>query len=206
MAYTHFTLEHISKTFALTIEEGHDLFVAAPKVEASTFLSGYLEQTVPLALAISTEKARSELIIAPILVELRHRLNNQISLFSGVDFPVAPEQGLNGVCDFLISRSRQQIYISCPVVALVEAKNDSIKSGLAQCMAEMLAARMFNEREGSGIEVVYGAVTNGSQWKFLKLHSDTLLVDVRDYFIDNLPKILGILVEMVSEQGSGEVG
>ncbi|NJN68341.1 MAG: hypothetical protein HC884_17335 [Chloroflexaceae bacterium] len=206
MAYAHFTLEQISKTFALTIGEGHDLFAAAPRVEASALLSGYLEHTVPLALAIATEKAKSELIIAPILVELRHHLNNQISLFSGVEFPVAPDQGLNGVCDFLISRSRQQIYLSCPVVALVEAKNDSIKSGLAQCMAEMIAARMFNEREGSGVEIVYGAVTSGSQWKFLKLQSDTLFVDVRDYFIDNLPKILGILVEMVSEKGTGEIG
>jgi hypothetical protein len=202
MPYAHFTLEQISKTFSLTIEEGHDLFSAVPKGEINAFLRGYLEHTVPLALAIGTEKAKSEMIIAPILVELRHQLDSQISLFSGVEFSVAPEQGLNGVCDFLISRSRQQIYITCPVVALVEAKNDSIKSGLAQCMAEMVAAQLFNEREGNGLDVVYGAVTSGSQWKFLKLQSDTMFVDLRDYFIDNLEKIMGILIWMVVGKGT----
>jgi hypothetical protein len=202
MPYAHFTLEQISKTFSLTIEEGHDLFSAVPKGEINAFLRGYLEHTVPLSLAIGTEKAKSEMIIAPILVELRHQLDSQISLFSGVEFSVAPEQGLNGVCDFLISRSRQQIYITCPVVALVEAKNDSIKSGLAQCMAEMVAAQLFNEREGNGLDVVYGAVTSGSQWKFLKLQSDTMFVDLRDYFIDNLEKIMGILIWMVVGKGT----
>lgn len=197
MSYAHFTLEQMSKTFSLTLEEGHDLFSAVPKGEINAFLRGYLEHTVPLALAIGTEKAKSEMIIAPILVELRRQLDNQISLFSGVEFSVAPEQGLNGVCGFLISRSRQQIYITCPVIALVEAKNDSIKSGLAQCMAEMVAAQLFNEREGNSLDVVYGAVTSGSQWKFLKLQSDTMFVDLRDYFIDNLEKIMGILIWMV---------
>lgn len=64
-------------------------------------------------------KARSELIVAPILVTLRKLLNNQISLFSGVELYVALERGLNGVFDFLISFSPQQLFIKAPVITLV---------------------------------------------------------------------------------------
>ena len=89
----------------------------------------YLNNNIPLAVAIGTEKAKSEMIIAPILIEMRRMLKNQISLFSGVKFNVNNTRGLNGFCDFLVSRSRQQSFIKSPVVAIVEAKNDNIKSG-----------------------------------------------------------------------------
>ncbi len=103
------------------------------------------------------------MIIAPILIEMRHILKNQISLFSGVKFNVDTSRGLNGFCDFLISLSRQQSFLKAPVVAIVEAKNDNIKSGYAQCMAEMIAARIFNEREGKEVKLISRMVTNGNQ-------------------------------------------
>jgi hypothetical protein len=148
-------------------------------------------------LAIHTEKARSELIIAPILVELRKILRHQISLFSGVDFTIDPAQGLNGVCDFIIARSPEQLFLSAPIVIIVEAKNENIKGGLAQCIAAMIAARLVNQREGTGIAVVYGAVTTGNVWRFLQLDQDTIRLDRQEHYLDRVGKILGILVHMV---------
>jgi transketolase C-terminal domain/subunit len=52
---------------------------------------------------------------------------------------------------------------------IVEAKNENIKGGLGQCVAEMVAAQIFNEREANAIDTIYGAVTTGEIWKFLKL-------------------------------------
>lgn len=198
MAYRDFTLEKVRKQFGLTLESDPDLFSAhiAPVILADAF-TAYLNYSVPLALAINTEKARSEMIIAPILVELKRLLNDQVSLFSGIEFNVDPAQELTGFCDFIISRSRQQLYLSAPAFIVVEAKNENIKGGLGQCLAAMLAARLFDEREGQAIEPIYGAVTTGNQWKFLSLKGAIADIDQKDYYIDRIDQIMGILAGMV---------
>jgi hypothetical protein len=194
MVYSDFTsLNNLKQQFGLTIHEGIDLFVSVPERPVSDSLTMMLKDNIPLALAIDTEKARSEMIIAPILIELRKQCQNQISLFSGVSFNVDATQGLNGVCDFLISKSPEQLFIVAPVITIVEAKNDNIKSGLGQCIAEMVAARLFNQREGNAVETVYGAVTTGSNWKFLTLTGNTVSVDLPEYYLKEVNKILGIL-------------
>jgi hypothetical protein len=197
MAYSDFTLPGVIRKFNLTLEERPDLFASVSESPVSAYLADTLEETAPLALSINTEKARSELIIAPILVELRRLMNHQISLFSGVDFTVNPEQGLNGVCDYIISRSPDQLFITTPVLIIIEAKNENIKAGLAQCIAAMVAAHIFNEREGNDISVLHGAVTTGSVWKFLKLQAQSVLVDQREYYLNNIGGILGVLLSIV---------
>ena len=198
MAYSHFTsLQSIKQKFHLTIDENTDLFASVNEVEVSQFLAETLKENIPLALAIHTEKARSELIIMPLLVELRKLLNHQISLFSGVDFEVDPPQGLTGVCDFIVCRSTEQFFISAPILVIVEAKNENIKGGLGQCMAAMIAAKLFNEREGNDLAMVYGAITTGNIWRFVKLEKDTAFIDRREYYIERVGKILGILLNMV---------
>ena len=123
---------------------------------------------LPLATAINTEKSRSEFLIAPILAELRRLANYQISLFSGTEFNVDKEKGLVGYCDYLISFSKEQYFVRSPIMAIVEAKNENIKNGLGQCIAEMIAAQRFNEQEGNEITENYGVITSGTIWKFLK--------------------------------------
>lgn len=198
MSYKDFTLETVRKLFRLTIESNQDLFsTTIQAVSLAETLTGYLSYSVPLALAINTEKARSEMIIAPILVELKRSLNDQVSLFSGVEFNVDPTQNLTGFCDFIIGLSRQQLYLSAPAFIVFEAKNENIKGGLGQCLAAMVAARIFNEREGQPLGQIYGAVTTGNQWKFLRLQGDTAYIDFNDYYIDRIEDIMGILVSMV---------
>jgi hypothetical protein len=133
------------------------------------------------------------LIVAPVLVEVRRLLDHRVSLFSGVDFDVAPECGLNGSCDFILARSPSQWVLIAPVLTVVEAKYDNIKAGLGQCIAAMVAARLFNEREGHEIPTLFGAVTTGSVWQFLRLQGQALDIDRRDYHIERVDKIIGIL-------------
>ncbi|MEM0982164.1 MAG: hypothetical protein AAGH78_18085, partial [Cyanobacteria bacterium P01_H01_bin.58] len=162
MSYKDFTLEKVQKQFELTLESDRDLFSALvqPMTLTDPFIS-YLNYSVPLALAINTEKARSEMIIAPVLIELKRLLHDQVSLFSGIEFNVDSDQDLTEFCDFILSLSRQQLYISAPALVVVEAKNENIKGGLGQCLAAMVAARLFDEREGQIIDPIYGAVTTG---------------------------------------------
>jgi hypothetical protein len=199
MSYANFTLKDIKSVLSLSINERVSLFSEVAEHSVSDHLLETLKENVPLALAISTEKARSELIIAPVLVELRKLLNYKISLFSGIELDIDSQKGLNGICDFVISRSDEQLFLSSPIITIVEAKNENIKGGLAQCIAEMYAAMLFNEKEGNATPIIYGAVTTGSTWKFIELHNAMVFIDVDEYYIDNVRKIIGILVKMIGK-------
>lgn len=200
MAYSDFSLREAVERFGLTLVDVPDLFGDVPEVEPSPLLRAMLPEFIPLALAINTEKARSELVVAPLLAALRAQLEHRFSLFSGIDFTVDPSQGLAGYCDFILSRSPEQQFLRSPVAAIVEAKNENLKSGLGQCMAAMVGARVFNEREGRWGEVVYGAVTSGSVWRFLRMQQTVVSLDQQEYHVRQLPKLVGILVRFVSDQ------
>lgn len=195
MSYSDFDLKKVKSCFNLEIIENEDLFSTLEDIEISSLLTEILKQNVPLALAMGTEKASSELIIINIFLELKKRLN--ISFFSGIDFTIDKEQGLNGFCDFIISTSPEQLFLESPVITLVEAKNEKIVSGLGQCIAEMLAARIYNERENETIPFIYGVVTTGHAWKFLKLDANKIYIDVENYYIKSPEKILAILCYMI---------
>ena len=197
MAYSDFSLAKVSKTFELKILDAVNMFSAIPELESSNFLVETLLYTVPLAISSNTEKARSEMIIAPILIELRKQLNSEISFFSGIDFTIDPERGLNGNCDFLISRSPELLILTAPVIIIVEAKKENINGGLGQCVAEMLGARIFNEREGNDIPAIFGAVTSGTNWRFLKLKDQVIEIDLTEYYLRDVNKILGILANSI---------
>lgn len=197
MAYSDFTLPGLIAQFNLTVVEDQELFAEIEPIAVPPFLDSMLRESAPLALAINTEKARSEMIIAPILIELRKLTRRRISLFSGVDFPVAPELGLTGYCDFIVSRSPEQLFIAAPAVIIIEAKNENIKGGLAQCLAAMLAAQIFNARAGKEFDAIYGVVTTGSAWKFLRLTGQTATIDLREYYLNELGGLLGVLLHIV---------
>ena len=151
MAYSDFDLTKVRKNFGLQIDEQPDLFADVPAVQPSATLSNILIETAHLAIAINTEKARSEMLITPVLLDIWR-----------------------------------------------QAKNENIKGGLGQCIAEMIAAQIFNEREDTTIETIYGAVTTGEIWKFLKLVGAVVSIDLSDYYIvRDVPKILGILCQGV---------
>ncbi|MGB7444603.1 MAG: hypothetical protein WA919_26350 [Coleofasciculaceae cyanobacterium] len=194
MAYSDFTtLSKVRTAFNLTIDETTRLFTDISPIEPSDYLKTTLNEFVPLANAINTEKARSELIIAPVLLEVRRHLNFQIGFFSGTEFNVDSSVGLSGYCDYILTASKEMYEIYAPVVTLVEAKNENIKGGLGQCIAEMVAAQRFNQQKETPIDTIYGAVTTGMIWKFLKLEQQTASIDLSDYFIKEVDKILGIL-------------
>ncbi len=193
MAYSDFSLASVKKSLNLTISPRQDLFSAVPALECSNHLTETLAYNVPFALASNTKKSRSEMIIAPILLEFTKQFSDRISLFSGVDFTVDSDLGLNGTCDFLIGRSVELLIISAPVILIVEAKQENINAGLGQCVAEMYAAQLFNEREGNQVSKIYGVVTTGEIWKFLTLEGQLVKIDLLEYFLNQVDKILGIL-------------
>jgi hypothetical protein len=190
-------LPEVLETFELTTLEKSGAFQDRPPAAPSRHLLETLAYNVSLASAVATEKARSELVVAPVLVELKRTLRPDISFFSGVDLSVDQDLGLTGTCDFILSASPEQLFLKAPVVVVVEAKNESIRAGMGPCVAAMVASQIFNAREGSAIETVYGAVTTGQIWRFSSLTGKTLEVDMLEYLIDQPDKILGILASML---------
>lgn len=197
MAYSDFTLKKVKQEFNLTLVEAERFLPEIPAIAPSSSLAEFLSESIPLAGATGSEKARSELIISPILLEVRKILNRQISLFSGEDFNVDSSVGLTGVCDFLLSRSPEQMIIEAPAVVIVEAKKADLKSGIGQCVAEMVAAQKFNQANNSSVPTIYGCVSSGTAWRFMKLEAQTVTIDLVDYSLPPVEPILGILVWMV---------
>ncbi|MCY3743258.1 MAG: hypothetical protein OXH00_19745 [Candidatus Poribacteria bacterium] len=200
MAYSNFTLAAVLSTFQLETVESVGLFSESEPVTPRPHFTAELAKKVPLAATIGTEKARSELIVADVLFELREHFEERISLFSGIDFSVDVENGLTGVCDFLVSLSPLQTVLDAPVIMLVEAKKEDLISGLGQCVAEMLAAQRFNAEKENNVSCIYGTVTSGTDWLFLKLEAKCLHIDLTIYPIALCNKILGILANMVTQK------
>jgi hypothetical protein len=202
MAFRDFGFPEVQEALGLTLKES-DLFSGVPALELAAAFSERMRGDVALALAINTEKARSEFIIAAVLSELRRMLGGSFGLFSGVEFDVDSSRGLNGYCDFILTRSPLQSVLTAPVVAIAEAKNDNLRTGLGQCIAEMVAAQEFNAKSGAAVAVVSGVVTTGSAWKFLRLSGTDLTLDVEEYFIAELGRIMGILAHILKTADTG---
>jgi hypothetical protein len=197
MPYSSFTIVEVESKFNLNLQTGKFLPNIEP-IDPSEMLEQFLNTTLPLARETGSEKARSEFIIAPILIEVRTLMNNSISLFSGEDFTVDRELGLNGICDFLISRSPVQFKINAPVIALVEAKKGVLKDGWGQCIAEMVAAQKFNQIRHQSIEFIYGVVTSGTRWQFIEMQWNSITIDPEEYSLPPIAPLLGILKWMIA--------
>ncbi len=196
MAFSDFTFPQVQHDLGLTLTEA-DLFSQVPAEALCADFVATLADDARLALAINTEKARSEFIIAPTLLELRRLLRGGVRLFSGIELNVDSSRGLNGVCDFILAKGATQFVLSAPLVTIVEAKNDNLRNGLGQCIAAMVAAELFNQKAASPPPAIYGVVTTGSAWQFLRLTGSELTLDINEYFIDNVGKILGVLKYIV---------
>lgn len=197
MPYSQFTsIGKAKEAFGLKSLEGRGFLPPTEPIVPSAALTAYLEESLPMV-ALASAKARSEGIIYPVLLEVRRLLNRQISLFSGEDFTVDESVGLNGLCDFLLSRSPEVLEIEAPAIVIVEAKKADLRTGFGQCIAEMVAAQRFNAAKNCSIPTIYGSVSNGTQWRFLKLEGNTVTIDLTDYPLAPVEQILGMLVWMV---------
>jgi hypothetical protein len=189
MAYSDFTLDAVRKAFGLTLKRA-PLFATVDSVDVPQWLTALLEKGRPLA--FSSEKARSEFILVPILLASRELHHDSFSIYSGERLDSDPSRGLNGECDFILTNTPPLPVIQAPIVVIVEAKKNDIEAGLGQCVAQMVGARLFNQKEGNGIELIFGCVTTGEAWQFLKLERDDVLIDSDRYYIDRVDKILGM--------------
>lgn len=204
MAYSDFkTLDQVVQAFGLKVSS-QVLFDWCPAIEPTEFFKLLLKRELDWAKAVGTEKARSEVLILQTLLEVREQTHQQISVFSGREFNVDPVRGLNGYCDFLISQDPQQLIINAPVLIIAEAKKGDLDLGMGQCVAAMVAAQAFNAQQQKPISAIYGTITSGTLWRFLKLEGQNLIVDLTDYPILPINRLLGILQSITQRSVAAE--
>jgi len=190
MAYSDFTLDAIRKSFGITLKRDR-LFPTVAPVDVPPWLTALLEKGMPLAFV--SEKSRAEFIIVPVLLASRDLAHASFTIYSGQRLDSDLSRGLSGECDFILSLTPPLPILQAPIVVIVEAKKNDIEAGLGQCVAQMIGARLFNQHEGNALETIFGCVTTGEDWQFLKLEHDTVVIDSRRYYIDRVDTILGIL-------------
>jgi hypothetical protein len=200
MAFTDFTLETVEAELGVTPRPGI-VFPTLPAVSAPAWLTEGLARGMELALV--SEKARSEFIVAPLLLGVRALSGGRISILSGQRLDVDPGRRLLGECDFILALSEPLPRLRAPLVTIVEAKKNDIEAGLGQCIAQMVAAQMFNERSGrSG--VVYGCVTTGEDWQFLRLDGQAVTIDTTRRYINDVGSILAAFLSIAGQVGTAE--
>ncbi len=189
-SYRYYKMSDLAAICNIHYKEANQLLEPLTHISPSDLLQATLAQN--LRMPMRNEKAKSEFIVAPLLVEMWAK-NQNFKPLSGLSFNVESAKGLKGRCDFLISANPDVIDLDLPIVCVFEAKDDNIENWYGQCGAEMYAARLFNAQKGNDIHTIHGAVTNGFTWQFLKLEGQTLFIDSQRYGLANLPQLLGAI-------------
>ncbi len=195
MSYSDFSLKDLQNKFGIK-NKVENLFPKFEPLEPSNWLKTTLESGAQLP--IRSEKAKSETIVFPLLLEMRIRNHNFITIYSGDSLIADEVSGLKGECDFIITKDIGTFDINCPILQVVEAKKNDIEIGVHQCAAQMLGTKIFNEKNNSEIKYIYGCVTTGDNWLFLRLDNE-LLIDKRKYYINELGELLAVFQYIINE-------
>lgn len=195
MAYRDFKIEVLEQKFGIR-EIGTKIFDPnkIKRVEPSEKLKMDLEDAGIITL--STEKAVSERLVAPILAEIGKR-NDFIQIFSGEIIVGDKKEGLNGEIDFIFARTPWTRKPKNPLLCVTESKLGLVNKGVDQAAAQMLGVRIFNQKQGYEEAIIHGVVTDGKTWRFLKLEKMDLFVDKTDYTTTELSLLLGVLQEII---------
>jgi hypothetical protein len=133
------------------------------------------------------EATRGSLLVSRILWESAAVYNLGVFFEPPVNLP--PEETkdlphpLNGKYDSALSLD--EIDLSSPIISIVEVKKSSLSDGLGQCLAEMYATlKEFKQ------DKVYGIITDGEVWEFLRLENAVLSVDENNYYIKYVADIV----------------
>jgi hypothetical protein len=187
VAYSDFTVESVQKTLGIQLQLG-DLLPQVVRMQVPMRLRESID--LGLQVPLLNEKTRSEFIVAPILLAVREMLNRSFTILSGIQLNVDPERGLVGECDFILSAAPPLPSVQAPFVAVLEAKKADIEDSIGQCAAQMIGAKIFNERE-SRIARIMGCVTTGELWQFMDLDGSIIRIDKSKYYLKDLEELLG---------------
>jgi hypothetical protein len=196
MAYRDFKAIDLQEKLGI-VNSKSKLFPNIKLIEPSSLLVQILTRNRK-STSLRTEKAVSEALVAPILMEILDRNQEKVTLFSGENLVADKALGLNGELDFLFLKAPYALDITAPIINITEAKLDrALIKAMNQCAAQMVGAQLFNKIHHYNQDIIYGAVTDGYEWRFVRLEGKTLTLDEDQYNSANLPQLLGVLQTIV---------
>ncbi|MBW4673483.1 MAG: hypothetical protein KME52_05535 [Desmonostoc geniculatum HA4340-LM1] len=162
-----------------------DLLRYSHEIKYLEFLQGYLQRNIRLFNPVAEISIR-EFLIAPILAEICDQTKAQ--LYS--EYPVNVDEKLKGTLDYYLYKS------NC--LLIIEAKQSDIRRGFTQLAVELIALDKSLDNQSL---ILYGAVTNGDDWKFGTLNREQKLVteDIKLYRVpEGLEDLVRVLVGILS--------
>ncbi len=199
MAYRDFSLEQAIAKFQLK-ETYVSLFPKLEPIPPGNSLAFFLKSGQAIALPGGSEKARSEFLIAPILVELENHYNDRLAIYSGTNLDIARDQGLTGECDFILGQGPGGITVRSPLMTMVEGKRDNVETGIGQCVAQMVGSQRFNQANSEEVNIIFGCVTTGEIWQFLSLEGTALTIDRDRFYINQVDRILACFYHCLDQK------
>ncbi|WP_336622321.1 hypothetical protein [Chlorogloeopsis sp. ULAP01] len=131
--------------------------------------------------SLTSEAARREVLIAPILLEVAHITEATVN----IEYPIEVDQYLRGELDYYLQAKHS--------VLVVEAKQADITRGFTQLATELIALDSWVETEDS---ILYGAVTTGDIWQFGSFHRSSRMV-TQDLMLYRVPTDLEVLMQIL---------
>jgi hypothetical protein len=134
-----------------------------------------------------SELARRETLITPILFDIC--IHAQIEL--NIEYPVRVNEWLKGTLDY---------YLDDLGILIVEAKQADLDRGFVQLAVEMIAIDQWTMNP---CPILYGAVTNGEDWKFGTFDRQSRQV-TEDRKLYRVPEELAELTQILAAIAQGD--
>lgn len=158
------------------------------ELERTEALKQRLEESL-LYLSLTSEIARREFLIAPVLMDLIHYTHVRVR----VEYPLLVNDQLKGTLDYYLQSENQLL--------VIEAKNADLQRGFTQLGVELIAIDQWSPSDNP---TLYGAVSMGNIWQFGILHRQTkqILQDINLYRVPaDLEELVRILVAILEDSG-----
>jgi hypothetical protein len=150
-------------------------------------LKSRIEESLP-RLSLTSEMARREFLIAPVLTDLLHYTQATLN----VEYPVAVSNQLKGSLDYLLQNKKAFL--------VIEAKNEDLERGFVQLAIELIALDQWIESDQL---IIHGAISTGNIWQFGQFNrqSRSITQDLDLYRVPtDLSDLLRILVDILEPQ------
>ena len=188
--YRKYTATELKKIFRVEIKNPEDLFKGFTPSgrEYNDLQATVMQMSVRLRLSkFDNEATRGSLLVSRILWAASEVYQLGVFFEPTITYPQDDTfnlpHPLNGSYDGALSLD--EIDLIAPVISVVEVKRSSLSDGLGQCIAEMYTTmRVFQQ------EKVYGIITDGEVWEFLRLENSVISVDNSNYHIRTVADIV----------------
>jgi len=182
------TVSQVQTEYEIIYEEID--FIEKKQITVSQYFLDEIDFNIKTLDAFSSEAARCELIILPLLREVYKQVASKFSLW--IQKSIYYDKKLSGAPDYMISKRSAlgKTVLEFPLLMVAEAKKNDFEQGWAQCLVELVAAQKLNKND---LFPIYGIVTDGKYWEFGKLEKNIFSKNKTSFVIDNLLNLLSVL-------------